>query len=160
MICPVCAAALEPSARSCPACGAELIEYLKTYYQADVLFNDALTRMRRGRYPQAAELLCRAAGLRPADAGILTLWAEAALLAGDPAGAARILEGALELDDSERVREQHRRALETLEAAGTPADALVRKALSAESARLEQAALRLEAALQRLEGGGEGEKRP
>ena len=159
MICPVCAITLESGVRRCHSCGTELTEYLMVCCQADVLYNDALIRMRRGRYSHAAELLCRASGLRPSDVDILSLWAEAALLGGNPGEAVRILEGALELDGGEPIRTQHRRALAALEEA-TSADILIRKALSEETARLEQAAYRLEMALQRLESANVGELRP
>ena len=96
MNCPVCSAAVAPIETQCPKCGANLTEYSQVYYMPDRLFNQALSRLRHQRYAEAAELLCRAAGLRPNDREILLAWAESCARAGDHAAAARVLEGALD----------------------------------------------------------------
>ena len=96
MNCPVCSAMVAPVETQCPKCGANLTEYAQVCYMPDRLFNQALSRMRHRRFAEAAELLCRAAGLRPNDREILLAWSEACAQAGDHAAAARVLEGALD----------------------------------------------------------------
>ena len=96
MNCPVCSTIVAPVEVQCPKCGTNLTEYAQVCYMPDRLFNQALSRMRHRRFPEAAELLCRAAGLRPNDRDIILAWSEASARAGDHAAAARALEGALD----------------------------------------------------------------
>ena len=96
MNCPVCSTTVAPIETQCPKCGTNLTEYAQVFYMPDRLFNQALSRMRHRRFAEAAELLCRAAGLRPNDREILLAWSEACARTGDHAAAARVLEGALE----------------------------------------------------------------
>ena len=75
MNCPLCAEPVPLIETYCPKCRSNLTEYIQVYYMPDRLFNEALPLMRKGRFGEAAEMLCRAAGLRPDDKEILLAWA-------------------------------------------------------------------------------------
>ncbi len=96
MDCPICSAPVALTETRCPKCGANLAEYSQVYYLPDRLFNNALSRMRHQHYGEAAELLCRADGLRPGDREILLVWAECCARSGQHAAAVHVLEKALD----------------------------------------------------------------
>ena len=106
MNCPICSRDVAPIEKRCPNCGANLIEYIQVYNMPDALYNDALTKMRHEHYDEAAELLCRAAGLRPNDREILLAWAQCCSISGRHASAVRVLEKALEyFEDDDFIAE-------------------------------------------------------
>lgn len=100
MICPLCSVELESDTVKCPACGADLTEFICACYQPDLLFNDALTCIEREKYGDACSLLCRAFAMRPDDPELLLLWARSEYLAGNKKRAVELMADLTEIDAS------------------------------------------------------------
>jgi thioredoxin-like negative regulator of GroEL len=144
MICPICAASLTPDQQTCSNCKSDLTYFLTLVYQADLLFNDAVGRMRRGDYDGAGDLLCRASAMRPDDVEIKKLWIQACYGAGNLKKALGLL---LELSGtapSEELSMQCERLMHEYERSASSPETLVRDLLLKQSDRMESMIQRLE----------------
>ncbi len=145
MICPICANQVGLEEANCPSCQTGLTEYAQAHAYPDLLFNAALTQLRRGQHAPARALLCTVCQYRPDDQAALRLWAHAASLCGDPAEAVRVLLDALELGEDPDLQRQYDEALAAYESAESSLDTLLRKLadrMDASVSRLEATALR------------------
>ena len=144
MICPICAAEVAAAEQNCPSCKSELSEYIQIYYQPDILYNDALTRMRQGDYESACLLLSRASAGRPEDAGIRELWMQACYSAGDLKKALDLILDLMDGDGSGELSRQYECILKEYEQAGSSAEQIMKGLAAAQCGRLEELAGRLE----------------
>lgn len=149
MICPVCAGTLPSRASQCPACGADLTEYLTAKYQPDLLFNEALDCLKQQNYADACDLLCLAHTMRPDDAGILALRVRAEYLSGDKKRAIELLTDLMELDDSPALAEQLNQIIREYDAEQMSAET----AIKAQNARLAGLLDRMERCLDAHDAG-------
>lgn len=147
MLCPLCAAVLPAGAVICPGCGADLADYINTKYQPDLLFNEALTLLRRESYSDACALLCRAHAYRPKDVGILDLWMRAEYDYGNKKRALELMTDLMELDDSPWREEQFKMLAEEYDREQAEAGILVKSELQSQNDRLGALLDRLESSL-------------
>ena len=136
MICPICASTLDEGRTACPACGAELAEYLTTMAQPDVLYNEALTYICRDNYTVACDLLCRASALRPEDTGILELWIRASYMADNKKRAVELMMDLLELSPTDRLQQCFEKLMAEYELDQATAEQAVKKRLQEQTERL------------------------
>ena len=135
MLCPNCAAVLPDGATLCPACGAELIDYLNTLCQPDLLFNEALAFLEQQRWSDACAALCRAHALRPKDAGILALWARSEYLVDNNKRAVELMADLTELEPDPKYLEQLGLLAEEYDREQTAPDILVRHEMERQTER-------------------------
>ncbi len=144
MICPICAASLTPEQQVCANCKSDLTHFLTLVYQPDLLFNDAINRMKREDYDGASDLLCRASAMRPDDAAIKKLWIQACYGAGNLKKALGLM---LELSGaapSEALSAQCERLMYEYERSASSPETLMRDLLLTQSDRMENIIERLE----------------
>ena len=144
MICPICASALTLEQQQCPSCKNDLTAYLTLAYQPDLLFNDAISRMKREDYDDACDLLCRASALRPEDAQIKQLWMRACYGAGNLKKAVSLMLDLLETAPSETLSAQYEQLMREYERIASSPETLLRELLLRQSDRLEAIIERLE----------------
>jgi len=144
MICPVCASALSLEQQQCPGCKSELTAYLTLAYQPDLLFNDAIGRMKREDYEDACDMLCRASVLRPDDIEIKQLWMRACYGAGNLKKAVSLMLDLLEAAPSETLGAQYEQLMREYEHSVASPEALVRDLLVKQSDRMEALIGRME----------------
>jgi hypothetical protein len=144
MICPICASALTLEQQQCPSCKNDLTAYLTLAYQPDVLFNDAISRMKREDYDDACDLLCRASALRPDDVQIKQLWMRACYGAGNLKKAVSLMLDLLEAAPSETLSAQYEQLMREYEHSVASPETLVRELLLQQSDRMEALIGRME----------------
>ena len=105
MICPLCATRLGIDVEEC-GCGAPLKEYAVAAYLPHWLFNDALTKLRRGQWSQAATSFAQAALFLPSDQEVFRGWAFALKQAGCLEDALDKITHAQDLGDSPDIQEE------------------------------------------------------
>lgn len=151
MICPICAADLSTGAAICPGCGTDLTDYLTAVYQADCLYNDALNHIHYQRYPEAADVLCRACAMRPADTELLRLRIRCEYLSGNKKRALELMTGLLDLEPTDQTIQQLNELAEEYDLEQAKADVAVKTVLKKESDRLSGLLDRLENDLSRTD---------
>lgn len=144
MICPICAASLLPDRQECPSCRSDLTHYLTLAYQPDLLFNDAIGRMKREDYDGAGDLLCRASAIRPDDAEIKELWARACYGAGNLKKALSLMLELMGTAPTEALNAQCDRLMNEYERSASSPETLIRELLLVQSDRMEGMIERLE----------------
>ncbi len=144
MICPICAASLKPDQQKCPNCKNDLTYFLTLAYQPDLLFNDAIGRMKREDYDGASDLLCRASAMRPDDAEIKALWAQACYGAGNLKKALSLMLDLMGSAPTEALGAQCERLMSEYERSASSPETLIRDLLLTQSDRMENLIGRLE----------------
>ena len=144
MICPICASAIAPEQQRCSGCQTDLTAYVTLAYQPDLLFNEAVNRMKREDFAQACDLLCQASALRPEDTQIRRLWMRASYDSGNLNKAISLALDLLETAPSPELTAQYERLLLEYEWSVSSPEALVRGLLLRQSDRLETSIERLE----------------
>ena len=82
MICPMCATHVALETETCPSCSTGLAEYASVAYLPTWLTNQALVRLRREQWGEAATLFSQAALYAPRDLDLLRGWAHALVQMG------------------------------------------------------------------------------
>lgn len=144
MICPICAATLTPDQQICTNCKSDLTHFLTLIYQPDLLFNDAISRIKREDYDGASDLLCRASAMRPDDIEIKKLWIQACYLAGNMKRALGLMLEISGTAPSESLSAQCDRLMREYERSASSPETLVRDLLLVQSDRMESIIERLE----------------
>lgn len=144
MICPICASALTLEQQQCSSCMSDLTAFLTLAYQPDLLFNDAINRMKREDFGDACDLLCRASALRPNDTEIKQLWMRACCGAGDYKKAVVLMLDLMEMAPSETLSAQYEQLIYEYERNVSSPETLLRELLLRQSDRMEAIIERLE----------------
>lgn len=144
MICPICAATLAPDQPKCLNCNSDLTHFLTLAYQPDVLFNEAVGRMKREDYDSASDLLCCASALRPDDAGIKELWIRACYGAGNLKKALSLMLDLMGTAPTDKLNAQCERLMSEYERSASSPETLMRELLLVQSDRMETIIERLE----------------
>jgi tetratricopeptide (TPR) repeat protein len=97
MICPLCATRVPVDVDSCPGGGTGLRESAVAAYLPAWLYNEALVRLRRHQWGEAADRFAQAALFWPGDVDLLRGWATALAQSGQPEQALDKLSQAAEL---------------------------------------------------------------
>lgn len=144
MICPICASALELNQRQCAGCNTDLTAYLTLAYQPDLLFNEAINRMKREDYSDACDLLCQASALRPDDLQIRQMWMRACYGSGNLKKAISLMLDLMEAAPSAERTAQYERLLLEYEWSVSSPEALIRERLLRQSDRMDALIERME----------------
>ena len=115
MICPQCAAQVGLQSESCPSCAVGLREYAVAAYLPHWLVNEALTRLRREQWSEAATFLAQAALFLPRDTDVLRGWAHALAQMGDLDLALEKIMEAREISGTDQVDEEYTEILALIE---------------------------------------------